>query len=86
MLGMPNSVRGIGPSVLVSKCPSMAATLAGWCSSVLMPWKSPATIWIGATTVAIQSAIENMTLALALRLSRNRWKAPTPPTMNAVVR
>ena len=48
---------------LVSQCPSIAAILAGWCSSVLRPCRSPATIWIGATNAAIHIAMENITRA-----------------------
>ena len=66
MSGMPNRVSGIGPFASASKCPSIAAIFAGWCSSVLRPCWSPAKIWIGATISAIHSAIENIVRALAL--------------------
>ena len=61
MSGQPNRMSGWPAPV--SQCPSMAAILAGWCSSVLRPCWSPATIWIGATSAAIHMAMENITRA-----------------------
>ncbi len=71
MSGQPNRINGAPRCV--SKWPSMAAILAGWCSSVLRPCWSPAKIWIGATMAAIHMAIENITRAPSLRLLRSRW-------------
>ncbi len=76
MSGMPNRISGA--RVLPSKSPSMAAILAGWYCSVLIPWVSPARIWIGATIAAIHIAIENIvrTASVGARCrarSRSRW-------------
>ena len=76
-LGRPNRISG-APSGWLSKWPSIAMTLAGWCSSVLRPCASPATIWIGATSAAIHIAIENAVRALRRRRGRlSRCHAPT---------
>ncbi len=64
----------------------MAAILAGWCSSVLSPCRSPAKIWIGVTSAAIHIAIENMIRAWRSPSRRSRCSAPTAPTAKAVVR
>ena len=64
----------------------MAAILAGWCSSVLSPWKSPARICAGAAISAIHMAIENITRALRFAASPSRCQAATAPTTKAVVR
>ena len=84
-LGQPNRYSG-APSLWLSKWPSIAMIFTGWCSSVLRPCWSPATIWIGATMVAIHIAMENITRAPAWCGSRSRWNAPTAPTTKAVVR
>ena len=47
---------------------------------------SPNTAWAGATTAAIHIAMENIRRARGLPRSRSRWKAPTAPTIIAVVR
>ena len=91
--GMPKRMAGAPRSV--SKCPSMAASLAGWWWKVLPPCRSPSTAWMGATMVSIHIAMENITRArglasrvpsVSLRRSRSTWKAPTAPTIRAVVR
>jgi len=82
--GIPNRISGA--PAFVSKWPSIAAIFAGWCSSVLSPWKSPVTICSGATIAAIHIAIENISRAAGLAASRSRCRAPTAPTTNAVVR
>ena len=58
MLGQPTKISGW--PARVSQCPSIAATLAGWCASVFRPCRSPATICSGATKAAIHMAIENI--------------------------
>ena len=82
---MPKRISG-APSGWLSKCPSIAMTFCGWCSSVLSPCRSPAKIWIGVTITAIHIAMENIRRASAFMRSRSRCMAATPPTTNAVVR
>ena len=84
MSGMPNRISGAG--AWVSQWPSIAATFCGWWSSAQRPCMSPNTAWAGATAAAIHIAMENMTRARSLPRSRSRWKAPTAPTIIAVVR
>ena len=69
--GQPNRISG-APSLWLWKWPSIAMIFTGWCSSVLRPCWSPAKIWIGATSVAIHIAIENMTRGPARCGSRSR--------------
>ena len=60
MSGQPNRISGTLSPGVFSQWPSIAAILAGWCSSVLRPCRSPTTIWIGATISSIHIAIENI--------------------------
>jgi hypothetical protein len=82
---MPNRISG-APSGWLSKWPSIAMTLTGWCSSVLRPCMSPAKIWIGVTIAAIHMAIENMVRTASLAAFQQVPGRRPPPTTKAVVR
>jgi hypothetical protein len=64
----------------------MAATLAGWCSRVLSPWKSPITACTGATSTIIHIAMENILRTAGLSRPRSRCQAAEAPTNSAVAR
>src|SRR6056297_1979278 len=53
--GSPN--RTSGAPFFVSQCPSMAATLIGWCSRVFKPCRSPTTSWSGVATASMTTVI-----------------------------
>ena len=86
MSGQPNRISGVPSPPLFSQWPSMAASLAGWCSSVFKPCRSPITAWMGATISSIDKPIVIILRMAALSLPRSKCQAADATTSKAVAR
>jgi len=64
---------------------SIAAILAGWCSSVFRPCWSPAKICSGASSAAIAIPVRSVRAAAASADTLSRRQADSPATTNAAV-
>ncbi|MNV61183.1 hypothetical protein D3C71_1536810 [compost metagenome] len=83
-LGRPNSVSGAPFSVC--QMPSMAAILAGWCSSVLRPCRSPMKICSGITTATAVMAVRRALRVPSLAVPLMSCQALTPAIKKPAVR
>ncbi|NKA55693.1 hypothetical protein GO303_04800 [Ralstonia solanacearum] len=81
--GMPNSTAGTPRPVC--QMPSIAASLAGWCSSVFRPWASPAAICRGISAAASTTPVLSAARTSAPRSCRSQRYADSPASRNATV-
>ncbi len=82
--GNANSSSGAPRSV--SHTPSIAAILAGWCSKVLSPCRSPSTACAGASTTPSHTPARSAAATAGVRCPRSHCQAEMPATRNATVR